>query len=116
MRLEPGTYVAAQDAAGGPLAGATVVLEASLLAGSLTPPGAPAISLTLSATPPAAWEPDCGTMTGHSLLEVRTVTPDPLVVGALSLPQAKLSATCFRSEVQLVSGGQRFKFRRAPRP
>jgi len=50
--------------------------------------------LSLTEVPEEEWIKDCYTSNSHSVSEVFTVSPDPVVIGALSIPSPGLTTKC----------------------
>lgn len=87
-----GTYATgATDA----LPNATLVIDVQAKTASVTPSGASApVVLQLTAVAAAQWEKGCPTNLSSVSVETWTLTPDPAVLGTLSLSGAKLMAGC----------------------
>lgn len=87
-----GTYKSSTTAQ---LADASLVIDLNSKKASVTLAGASsATELTLTAVPAANWEKGCPTNFSSVAVETWTVSPDPTVLGNLTLTGAKLLAGC----------------------
>jgi hypothetical protein len=87
-----GTYLSGSTAQ---LANASMAIDLNAKKASVTLSGASsATELTLTAVPAANWEKGCPTNLSSVAVETWTVSPDPTVLGTLSLSGAKLLAGC----------------------
>ncbi len=87
-KLVSGTYTTSS----GELTGATLALDLSAKKATLTPKGGAAIELTLAGT--ASFINLCAGNLASVHVETIALTPDPLVVGSVSLEAPQLRAGC----------------------
>jgi hypothetical protein len=86
-----GTY---QSDGTGPLPNATLLIDLKAKMATVTPSGASAVVLQLTAVASAQWEKGCPTNFSSVSVETWTVAPDPAVLGSLSLAGPRLVAGC----------------------
>jgi hypothetical protein len=87
-----GTYKAA---ASSPIGGASLVLETAAKTATVTlPSGGTPVMMQLTALPQAQWERGCPTNYTSVLVETFTLSPDPLVLGTVTLTAPRLTAGC----------------------
>ncbi|MBK7757681.1 MAG: hypothetical protein IPI35_15025 [Deltaproteobacteria bacterium] len=87
-------YVSADGFTEADFTGLTITIDRASMSATLTPTEGEAVSLTLAEVPEEEWIKDCYTMNSHSVSEVFTVSPDPVVIGALSIPSPGLTTKC----------------------
>ena len=87
-------YVSAEGLTEDDFAGLTITIDRASMSATLTPAEGDAVSLTLTEVPEEEWIKDCYTSNSHSVSEVFTVSPDPVVIGALSIPTPGLTTKC----------------------
>jgi len=88
-----GTYQSAETT--GPLVNATLVVDVKGKTASVTLSGAGSpVVLQLTAVPPAQWETGCPTNYTSVSVETWKLSPDPAVLGTLSLANPRLVAGC----------------------
>ena len=87
-------YVSAAGFTEDDFTGLTLTVDRASMSATLTPAEGEAVSLTLAEVPEEEWIKDCYTMNSHSVSEVFTVSPDPVVIGALSIPSPGLTTKC----------------------
>lgn len=90
--LTDGTYKAA---ASSPIGAASLVLETAAKTATVTlPSGGTPVMMQLTALPQAQWEMGCPTNYTSVLVETFSLSPDPLVLGSVTLANARLTAGC----------------------
>ena len=89
-------YVSADGFTDADFAGLTITIDRASMTATLTEDldGATPQVLSLTEVPEEEWIKDCYTMDSHSVSEVFTVSPDPVVIGALSIPTPGLTTKC----------------------
>lgn len=87
-------YVSADGLSEADFSGLTITIDRASMSATLTPTAGDPVVLTLAEVPEEEWIKDCYTMNSHSVSEVFTVSPDPVVIGALSIPSPGLSTKC----------------------
>ncbi|MBL8955580.1 MAG: hypothetical protein JNK82_32695 [Myxococcaceae bacterium] len=90
-RVATGSYTAH---ASSELTDAKLDIDVTAKTATLTPKNGAAIALTLTAVPEASWPTACPTNTSSTVVEVYTVSPDPLTAGTMSITAPKLKAGC----------------------
>lgn len=91
-KLSDGTYESTETS--GALQGAKLVLDVKAKTAAVTLTGASAVTLQLTAVPHAQWEKGCPTNTSSVTIETMKISPDPAVLGTLSLANPRLVAGC----------------------
>ncbi|MCK6522888.1 hypothetical protein L6R49_15775 [Myxococcota bacterium] len=87
-------YASADGFTEADFAGLTITIDRATMSAALTPTSGDPVVLSLTELPEEEWIKDCYTMNSHSVSEAFTVSPDPVVIGALSIPSPALSTKC----------------------
>jgi hypothetical protein len=89
--ITDGTYASGNDMT---LPNATLVIDRAAKTATITQDGGSAVVLNLVDVPRASWEQGCPTNFSSVAIETFTLTPDPAVIGSVSLGAPKLTAGC----------------------
>ncbi len=100
--LQPGTYRLMLAPEGSGLEALRLVVPESRAQATLTHPDVPDVTLTLTRLSEDDWEHGCQTNYTSRRLETFVVQPDPLGIGALSVPSPRLTAGCFEESPEAV--------------
>lgn len=91
-QLADGTFVASSSSA---LGSASLVVETAAKTATLTlPTGGTSVMMELTALPRPQWEQGCPANFSSVAVETFSVTPDPLVLGSVTLTRPRLTAGC----------------------
>lgn len=91
-RLADGTYQSTESA--GPLVGANLSVDLKGKAVTVSMTGTSQVALQLAEVPRAQWQTGCPTNFSSVLLETWGLSPDPAVLGTLSVATPRLLAGC----------------------
>lgn len=87
-------YASADGFSEADFSGLTITIDRASMSATLTPSSGDPVALTLTELPEEDWIKDCYTASSHSVSEAFVVSPDPVVIGALSIPSPALSTKC----------------------
>lgn len=96
--VESGSYrlydVWADDAPADGLSGVTIDVDTEELTATLHLADGSQPSLTLTALPKDEWIEDCWTSDSYTLAQAFAISPDPVVIGALTIESPVLTTKC----------------------
>jgi hypothetical protein len=91
--IASGRYRASVDNAGAEMKGVEIVVEKNPTRAVLVD-GSTSVPLVLRPLPKEQWRQDCGTMSGYSVLESRTVSPETIELRGKTVSLTQLTADC----------------------